>query len=61
MVLAETYTQLMTDPAHLAFELTLELLSGVIVYPIIRAGHKRLSARLHKDLDAEHGVTHKED
>lgn len=58
MILAETYVDLMTDPAHIWFELTLEAISGLIVYPLIRFAHQRLTVSLHATLDAEHGFTH---
>ncbi len=54
----ETYLDLMMSLPHWGFELTLELLTAVIVYPLIRIAHKRLTERLHRDLDAEHGVVH---
>ena len=41
-MIAETYTQLMTDPAHLAFEITLTLIQdvliGLLLWPAIRRG-----------------------
>jgi hypothetical protein len=54
----ESYLDLMMSLPHWGFELTLEALTGLLVYPLIRWGHKRLNDRLHRELDAEHGVTH---
>jgi hypothetical protein len=60
ILMAESYTDLMTDPNHALFELSYEFITGLVLYPAIRWGHKRLSSKLHKELDAEHGVNHKE-
>lgn len=59
-MLAETYTGLMTNPPHLEFELTLEALTGILLYPIGRRVLSRAKARWHHEIDTEHGVTHKE-
>lgn len=60
MILAETYAGLVTDPAHIFFELTLEAATGLLVYPLIRRARQRWADRLHRVLDAEHGVVHTE-
>lgn len=54
MILAETYTELVTDFPHIAFELTWELITGVVFYPVIRFAMKRF----HKRFDREHGIDH---
>lgn len=55
----ESYFDLMRSLPHWGFEITLELLTGLLVYPLIRWGHNRLNERLHRELDAEHGFVHK--
>ena len=72
-VLAESYSTLMSDPAHLAFELTLEAITGalgLIVGWFTRGRRtKRLRADMsgefhsmlrdmHIDIDTEHGLIH---
>lgn len=51
MIVAETYTQLMTDPAHLAFEVTLTLIQdvgiGLIAWPLIKRAVRRHDAKKH--------------
>ena len=58
----EEYFHILSDPAHLAVEITIMILLDFIflglIYPILKS---RLSKALHKEhkrLDAEHGVTH---
>jgi hypothetical protein len=58
------YLQLLQDPAHIAFEITISILFDLfIVYLgyqlfIKRVLIPRLRRDLHKELDAEHGVDH---
>ncbi|GAC1529007.1 MAG: hypothetical protein NVS3B1_20480 [Marmoricola sp.] len=58
VIAAETYTQLMTNPPHLEFELTLEALTGILLYPIGRRLLRRAKARWHREIDEEHGIDH---
>jgi len=56
------YTELMSDPAHMAVELTFILLiDGLflgLIWPFVRKSiNKRVEAE-HKVLDQEHGVEH---
>ena len=56
------YVEILSDPAHLAVELTLMLLVDVLVLGLLwpwvrRAINKRISAE-HHAIDREHGVTH---
>jgi hypothetical protein len=54
VILAESYLDLVSDPAHIAFEMTYEFLTALIFYPVIRFTVKRL----HRQWDKEHGVKH---
>lgn len=58
MILAESYTDLMLDPAHMAFELTWEVLTTVLALLVLRPVVKRLAQRFHRDLDQSHGIEH---
>ncbi len=44
-MVAETFLQLITDPNHIAFELTLEALTGLLVYPAAKALWRRALRR----------------
>jgi len=59
------YFGLLTNPAHIAFELTLVvvidgILLGLLVPTIRRYVNYRLQ-RQHAELDAEHGIRHHDD
>lgn len=58
----EHYWEIMSDPAHLAAEVSLMLLVDVLflglIWPLIRAYVNRKIRKAHRELDAEHGVTH---
>ena len=58
MLMAETYLDLMTDPAHLMFEMTLTVVQDVVIGAILWPIIKRATGRFHRELDLEHGVTH---
>lgn len=48
MILAdETYFDLVTNVPHVLFELTWEMITGVVVYPFIRWGVKLHDRRKH--------------
>lgn len=56
------YVEILSDPAHLAVELTLMLLVDVLVLGLLwpcarRAINKRIHAE-HAAIDREHGITH---
>lgn len=58
------YAEILADPAHLAVEITLQvivdgLLLGVVWPFVKRHIHADIAAE-HKILDAEHGITHHE-
>lgn len=54
------YVGLMTDWAHICFELSLEFITGVLLYPIVRRLVRAYRLRIHQEIDAEHGVVHSE-
>jgi hypothetical protein len=58
MILAESYTQLVTDVPHIMFEATYEVLSFLLVYPFFRLVLRRFGKGLHKEIDTEHGIEH---
>lgn len=60
-MIAESYTDLVVNVPHILFELTWEAISGVIFYPLIRFILRRTKDRWHREIDAEHGVTHPEE
>lgn len=49
-MIAETYLQLITDPAHIAFELTLEAATGLVIYPFARFLFRKWLARHDKEV-----------
>jgi len=59
------YTEILTDPAHLAVEVTLMLLVDVLflglIWPFIKTYMDRKLHQQHQLLDAEHGVVHHAD
>lgn len=57
---SESYVDLMRSAPHWGFEITLELLSGLVVYPFYRWLHRKWESRIHREIDAEHGVIHTE-
>lgn len=60
----EHYMDIMSDPAHLAAEVTLMLLVDVLflglVWPFLRKWMTNRLRAEHRVLDQEHGVTHPE-
>jgi hypothetical protein len=58
------YREILTDPAHLAVEITLMLLIDVLllgmIWPLVRRMIDRRVHREHRVIDAEHGVRHKD-
>lgn len=58
VIAAESYSDLLRSAPHWGFELTLEALTGIVVYPFIRWAHQQWEARVHREIDAEHGVEH---
>lgn len=61
----DEYFSLLTNPAHIAFELTLMLIIDVILLgllvPTIRRYVNARLQRQHAELDAEHGIQHHDD
>jgi hypothetical protein len=59
------YWSILTDPAHVAVELTLMLVIDVmllgLIWPAIRSYVNRKLAVQHEVFDAEHGIHHHED
>lgn len=45
MFFAETYIEVLTSPAHMLAELTVELLTGVVLYPLGRVLVRRAVVR----------------
>jgi hypothetical protein len=60
MILAESYMELTTDPAHILFELTWEGISTLLAFIIFKKIGSKVLNRFHRDLDVEHGVVHTE-
>jgi hypothetical protein len=60
----EHFLELLTDPAHLAFEVTVSLLFDVlllgIILPFLVKYIKRKVNSEHAKIDAEHGIEHHE-
>lgn len=56
--LYKDYIGLMTDVPHILFELTLEAITGLAVYPFARRLLRVYRDRIHREIDAEHGVEH---
>jgi hypothetical protein len=56
----DSYFGLVTDGPHILFELTLEALTGLAVYPVARRLLKAYRERIHQEIDEEHGVVHHE-
>lgn len=60
----EEYWGLLTDPAHLLFELTFSLAFDILVVAVLwgilvkKVIIPRLRRDIHKEIDAEHGITH---
>jgi hypothetical protein len=56
------YADIMSDPAHLAAEVSLMLIVDVLflglVWPIIRRFVERMVKVEHRHIDREHGVDH---
>ena len=59
------YTEILTDPAHLAVEITLMLMVDVLflglIWPFAKGYFERKLAHQHQVLDAEHGIVHHAD
>lgn len=45
---AETYLEVLTSPAHMLAELTVELFTAMILYPVGRAVVRRHDRKVHK-------------
>jgi hypothetical protein len=56
----DSYFGLLTDGPHIFFELTLEALTGLAVYPVARRLLRAYRERIHQEIDEEHGVVHHE-
>lgn len=56
----QSYVGLMTDVPHIAFELTLEAVTGIAIYPLARRLLRAYRDRIHREIDAEHGYMHEE-
>jgi len=54
MIVAETLTGLLTDRAHVEFEVIMEIATGAVAYPIGRF----IARRAHRRFDAQHGLGH---
>lgn len=54
------YVGLMTDAPHICFELSLEAITGIAIYPLARRLLRAYRDRIHREIDAEHGYTHKD-
>jgi hypothetical protein len=56
------YWHILSDPAHLAVEVTLTILLDVVLlgmfWPMIKTYINSRLARQHEQLDAEHGISH---
>lgn len=56
------YTELITDPAHIAFEITIAIIFDLLVLslliPMIRKFVKERLGREHYKIDTEHGIVH---
>lgn len=46
---SDTYWSILTSPAHLLAEITVEVVSGVLVYPLWRRGRERWHAKHDKE------------
>jgi hypothetical protein len=59
------YTEILTDPAHLAVEVTLMLVVDVLflglIWPFITRYFNHKLHQQHQILDAEHGIQHHDD
>lgn len=59
------YTEILTDPAHLAVEVTLMLVVDVLflglIWPFITRYFNHKLHQQHAILDAEHGIQHHDD
>ena len=44
-MLAETYTELITNAAHWGFEITVEIITGVLIAPFVRMIYRRALRR----------------
>lgn len=56
----KSYVGLMTDWPHICFELSLEAVTGIAVYPLARRVLRAYRDRIHREIDAEHGVIHQD-
>jgi hypothetical protein len=55
-----SYFGLMTDAPHICFELSVDALTGILLYPLIKRGLRAYRDRIHQEIDEEHGVVHTE-
>ena len=58
----QAYWHILSDPAHVAVEITLTILLDVVLlgmfWPMLKTYVNSRLARQHEQLDAEHGITH---
>ena len=47
MIFAETYFEVLSSPAHMLAELTVEIVTGVILYPLGRRLLRRHDRNIH--------------
>lgn len=52
----ESYLDLVTDPAHIAFEATYDALSALLLLLLLRPLLRRIAERVHRDVDAAHAA-----
>lgn len=56
--MSETYVDLLMSIPHWGFEITGEVLTALVVYPIFRVVEKKWKDRFHAELDTCHDVAH---
>jgi hypothetical protein len=61
VILAETYTGLLTDPAHILFELTWEAITLALGVFIGRKVMPLVMEKFHRNIDELHGIEHAKD
>ena len=58
----QAYWHILSDPAHVAVEITLTILLDVVLlgmfWPMLKTYVNSRLQRQHEQLDAEHGITH---
>jgi hypothetical protein len=53
---SESYLDLVLDPAHIAFELTYDVLTGLLLLLALRPLMRRLGERIHARIDRDHAA-----